>query len=262
MFSTFNTEVFLAAGFALLIVAVLSWVVSLIKNDVSIVDSLWSLMILLAGVVFYLQTDSGSARATLVLVLAVIWALRLSGYITWRNHGQDEDARYQQIRANNQPHFKYKSIYIIFGLQALLAWLVALPLLATATGSGALNLPDYLALALWLFGMFFEVVGDGQMARFKADPDNKGKVMDSGLWRYTRHPNYFGEFCIWWAFSLFALAAGGWWSIVSPLLMTFLLLKVSGVAMLEKDIGERRPEYSEYIKRTNAFFPAPPKAEG
>jgi steroid 5-alpha reductase family enzyme len=255
----FNIDIFLSAAPVLLVFAVLSWLVSLVKNDVSIVDSLWSVMIVLAGMVFFVLAETSSVRGYLVLILALLWAVRLSAYITWRNHSQEEDARYQQIRANNQPHFKYKSLYIVFGLQAFLAWLVALPLLATANSDSGLHVLDYLALALWLFGMFFEVVGDWQMARFKADPDNKGKVMNSGLWRYTRHPNYFGEFCIWWAFFLFALAAGGWWSVLSPLLMTVLLLKVSGVAMLEKDIGERRPKYSEYIKRTNAFFPWLPK---
>jgi steroid 5-alpha reductase family enzyme len=113
---------------------------------------------------------------------------------------------------------------------------------------------------LWLFGMFFEVVGDAQLARFKADAANKGKVMAQGLWRYTRHPNYFGEFCVWWAFFIFALAAGGSWSIISPVLMSLLLLKVSGVSLLEKDIHERRPAYAEYRQRTNAFFPWLPKA--
>jgi steroid 5-alpha reductase family enzyme len=119
---------------------------------------------------------------------------------------------------------------------------------------------DALGLSLWLLGMFFEVVGDAQLARFKADPDNRGKVLNSGLWRYTRHPNYFGEFTLWWGFFCFALAAGGWWTVASPLLMSFLLLKVSGVAMLEKDIGERRPAYADYIRNTNAFFPGPPRS--
>ncbi|MEZ5534267.1 MAG: DUF1295 domain-containing protein [Thiolinea sp.] len=255
----FDLGMFLSAGFWLLIFAVSGWLVSLLKNDVSIVDSLWSLMILLAGIVFFAMEDSPVARSYLVLILAVLWAVRLSAYITWRNHGQEEDARYQAIRANNQPHFKYKSLYIVFGLQAFLGWLVALPLLAAINSDSGLNVLDYLALLLWLVGMFFEVIGDWQMAQFKADPANKGKVMDSGLWRYTRHPNYFGEFCIWWAFFLFALAAGGWWSILSPLIMTVLLLKVSGVALLEKDITERRPKYHEYIQRTNAFFPWFPK---
>ena len=123
----------------------------------------------------------------------------------------------------------------------------------------AINRLDYLAFALWTFGMFFEAVSDMQLARFKATDNNRGKVLNTGLWRYSRHPNYFGEFCIWWAFFLFAVASGHWWSIVSPLLMSILLLKVSGVSMLESTISERRPEYANYRKTTNAFFPWFPK---
>ena len=150
----------------------------------------------------------------------------------------------------------------MFGLQGVLAWIIALPLLPAIASDAPLGLLDAIAAALWLVGLVFEAGGDYQLSRFKRDPANKGKVLDTGLWRYTRHPNYFGDFCIWWAFYLFAVSAGGWWSIISPLLMSFLLLKVSGVAMLEKTIGERRPEYAEYIERTNAFFPGPQKALG
>jgi steroid 5-alpha reductase family enzyme len=181
-------------------------------------------------------------------------------YITKRNRGHGEDRRYQAIRAENEPGFRWKSIYIVFGLQAILAWIIALPLLAATLGTSPLGWLDYTALVLWLIGLFFEAVGDQQLADFKARPENKGKVMDRGLWRYTRHPNYFGEACIWWGYFLFAIAAGGWWTIVSPVLMTFLLLRVSGVALLEKDIGERRPAYRDYIERTNAFFPGPPRS--
>ena len=118
---------------------------------------------------------------------------------------------------------------------------------------------DVAAVLVWIVGFVFEALGDLQLAQFRNNPDNKGKVLQSGLWSLTRHPNYFGDFCIWWGFYLFALSAGGWWTIVAPLLMSFLLLKVSGVAMLEKDIGERRPEYAAYVKETNAFFPGPRK---
>ena len=152
-------------------------------------------------------------------------ALRLSIYISWRNHGQPEDRRYQQMRARNQPHFEFKSLYLIFGLQAVLAWIVSTPFLAGFSGTNALNALDLVGAALAAFGIVFEAVADRQMARFKADVNNKGQVMDRGLWRYTRHPNYFGECCTWWGLGLIALAAGGaWWSLISPLLMTTLLL--------------------------------------
>lgn len=241
-------------------VAVAGWLLSLLRDDVSHVDSLWSLMFLLIAAGYFLLTGAGGARSSLVLLLVALWALRLSLFITVRNHGKPEDHRYQEIRRNNQPNFRFKSLYIVFGLQALLAWLIAMPLAASMTAQTPIYWLDLVALALWLAGFFFEVVGDAQLARFKADPDNQGKVMDQGLWRYTRHPNYFGEFTLWWGYFLFAVAAGGWWTILSPLLMTFLLLKVSGVALLEKDITERRPKYADYIKRTNAFFPGPPRA--
>lgn len=242
--------VILAVGFA-------GWLFSLYAQDVSFVDSLWSLFFLIGAIVYALAPDALDARGWLVLVLVAIWALRLSIYITMRNWGEPEDHRYQKIRENNQP-FWIKSLYIVFGLQGLLAWIISLPLFVAITGGGEPGLLDAAAFALWAVGIVFEAGGDYQLARFKRDPENKGKVLDSGLWRYTRHPNYFGDFCVWWAFYLFALAAGGWWTIISPLIMSFLLLKVSGVAMLEKDIEERRPKYRDYIERTNAFFPGPP----
>lgn len=242
---------------ALMIVALAGWLVSIPLRDVSIVDSLWSLMFLVAGLVYLAVSGSETPRALILLTLVAVWALRLAIYITWRNHGAGEDRRYQQIRRNNEPGFVWKSLFIVFVLQALLAWIISLPLLAAINSSAPLGLLDLCGIALWGVGFMFEAGGDYQLARFKADPANKGKVMDRGFWRYTRHPNYFGDFCIWWGFYLIALAGGGWWSIVAPALMSFLLLRVSGVALLEKDISERRPEYQAYIRRTNAFFPGP-----
>jgi steroid 5-alpha reductase family enzyme len=161
------------------------------------------------------------------------------------------------MRRRNNPGFAWKSLYLVFGLQAILAWLIAMPLMAAVAGATPVGPLDYAGIALWALGMIFEAVGDWQLARFKADPANRGKVMDRGLWRYTRHPNYFGESCLWWGYYLLAVAAGGWWTLFSPVLMTFLLLRVSGVALLEKDIGERRPAYRDYMRRTNAFIPGP-----
>jgi steroid 5-alpha reductase family enzyme len=164
------------------------------------------------------------------------------------------------MRRKHSPNFALKSLGLVFLLQGTLAWIISLPLLSATTGSIPLNLIDLLAAALVIFGILFESIADAQLAAFKVSPDNSGKVMDKGLWRYTRHPNYFGECCVWWGFYLFAVAAGGWWSVISPLLMTLLLLRVSGVALLEKDIAERRPAYREYMTRTNAFLPGPPRA--
>ncbi len=238
--------------------AVCGWLVSLVRNDVSIVDSMWSLMFLIAATGFAFTADPGP-RAGLVLALVGIWALRLAGYITWRNWGEAEDYRYREIRRNHSPYFEVKSLYIVFGLQAVLAWLISLPLLAAISGTRPLGFVDVAGITLWAIGFVFESVGDLQLARFRADPANRGKVLSAGLWRLTRHPNYFGDFCVWWGFYLLALAAGGWWSIPAPVLMTVLLLRVSGVALLEKNIAQRRPDYAEYIARTNAFFPGPPR---
>jgi steroid 5-alpha reductase family enzyme len=248
---------YLWSGAVLLLTAAVFWTWSLAKDDVSIVDSLWSLMFFMVAAVYVAQSGATGPRASLVLVLVGVWAIRLSAYITARNHGQAEDYRYQEIRRNNEPNFRFKSLYIVFGLQALLAWVISLPLVAATSGQAILGPLDYAGVALWAIGFFFEATGDLQLARFRKDPANRGKVLDTGLWRYTRHPNYFGNFTLWWGFYLIALSAGGWWTVISPLLMSFLLLRVSGVALLEKDIGERRPGYADYIRRTNAFFPGP-----
>ena len=240
--------------------AVLGWLLSLPLRNVSIVDSMWSLMFLLAALAYAVGQATPGPRAWLVIGLVSVWSVRLAAYITWRNRGHGEDFRYQRIRAGNDPGFAFKSLYIVFGLQAGLAWVISLPLLAAINSTAPLGWLDLAGAALWLVGFVFEAGGDWQLARFKADPANRGKVLDTGLWRYTRHPNYFGDFCVWWGLFLVALAGGGWWSVAGPLLMSFLLLKVSGVALLEKDIGERRPAYRDYVRRTNAFFPGPPCA--
>lgn len=248
---------YIAALAITLAVGFLGWLVSLARNDVSLVDSLWSLFFLIAASVFAADAWPLSPRAVLVLALVAVWALRLSVYITARNWAQPEDYRYRAIRARNEPGFTFKSLFIVFGLQAALAWFISMPLLPAISSTSSLNAIDAIAVLLWLVGFTFEAGGDYQLSRFRADEANRGRVLDKGLWRYTRHPNYFGDFCIWWAYYLFAVAAGGWWSIGSPLLMSFLLLKVSGVAMLERTIKERRPAYAQYIDSTNAFFPGP-----
>ena len=244
---------------ALLGLAVLGWAASVAKGDAGLVDSLWSLFFLLGALVYAANTNVGEPRAAVLLVLVTLWALRLAGYLTWRNWGEPEDRRYQAIRARNEPGFAWKSLYLVFGLQGLLAWIIIMPLLAGISGGGTLNALDYAGIALWLLGFGFETIGDWQLARFKADPANRGRVLDTGLWRYTRHPNYFGEATLWWGYYLIAAAAGGWWTVFAPLLMTLLLLKVSGVSLLEQDIHERRPAYRDYIARTNAFLPWRPR---
>jgi steroid 5-alpha reductase family enzyme len=253
-------EATLLALAAIALLAVLGWALSVAKRDVSIVDSLWPLFFLLGALVHAAFAGAAGPRALLLLALVALWALRLAGYLTWRNWREPEDRRYQAIRARNEPGFAWKSLYLIFGLQALLAWIIAMPLFAGLSSATPLDAIDYAGAALWIFGFGFETVADWQLARFKANPASRGRVLDTGLWRYTRHPNYFGEAMLWWGFFLIAVAAGGGWTVFAPLLMMLLLLKVSGVALLEKDIGERRPDYRAYIARTNAFIPGPPRA--
>ena len=252
-------SIYLSGLYGILVLATLTWLVSVIKRDVSIVDSMWSVMIFASALVYSSSVEPYWNRSSLVLTLVLLWAFRLTLYITWRNWGEPEDSRYQAIRRKYEPYFALKSLGIIFVFQALLAWIISMPLWVALTVPFQSSVFDNLAVALWLIGMIFESVGDWQLARFKTNPANRGKVMNRGLWRYTRHPNYFGECLIWWGFFLFVIPTGAWWSILSPLLLTFLLLKFSGVTMLEETIVDRRPAYREYIASTNAFIPGPPK---
>jgi len=257
-------QVFFTGLLAISLFSLAGWALSLIRNNVTHVDSMWSLFLGMAAYTYALFFYALTPRTILVLALVTLWAVRLCVYLTWRNWTPHEDHRYAAIRKNNEPFFWLKSLYIVFGLQAVLAWVISMPLFGAIASSddvslNSLEFLDYLGAVLVLAGFIWQTVADWQLANFKGKASNKGKVLDTGVWRYSRHPNYFGECCIWWGFYLIAVSAGAWWSIVSPILMTLLLLKVSGVALLEKDIGERRPAYAEYIKKTNAFIPGVPK---
>lgn len=252
--------IFLQGLIVMLTLAALTWGISLRKHDVSIVDSIWSLLFLVGAITYALSNEAWSLQQIILMALLVLWSLRLSLYITWRNHGKPEDSRYREIRNKYSPNFAIKSLFIIFIFQTVLAWIISLPLWFVFTHKASLGILDGIGIALWSVGMLFEVIGDAQLAHFKKNTANqKGKVMDRGLWRYTRHPNYFGEACLWWGYFMFAASAGGWWTIIAPALMTWLLLKFSGVILLEKDIVNRRPAYRDYISRTSAFLPWPPK---
>jgi len=229
---------------------------------VSIVDPVWPLAFLIAhGVYIAVAPGPVGARAWLTFGLIAVWTVRLGGYLTWRKFAEPgEDRRYTAMREKRGPAFATSSLWIVFWLQAALAWFVSLPLLSTSLSTRPLGLLDALGALLFAFGWLFETVGDLQLARFKGDPKNRGKVLRTGLWRWTRHPNYFGNACMWWGVFAIALAGGGWWSFPGPLFMTFLLLQVSGVRLLEADIKERRPEYADYIRRTSAFVPRKPRS--
>jgi len=246
---------YLQALIIILLLGILTWVYSVYRRDVSIVDSLWSLMFLAAGIIYLGNPLEASPRALVIFCLLVFWSLRLSVFLTVRNHGQPEDRRYSEIRRNNEPSFVFKSLYLVFGLQGILAWAISAPLLIALSSDQSFHWLDLLAALLWMIGFVFETVADWQLYRFKKQASAENGVLASGFWAYTRHPNYFGECCIWWSFYLFALPAGGAFTLYAPLLMTILLLKVSGVGLMEKNIGMRRPEYREYIESTNAFIP-------
>lgn len=254
----FNWSLYLYSFYAVGLFAIAGWILSLMTDKVSHINSMWSLFLLLAGCSVALLNYEATPRIVLVLTLLSIWSVRLSVHIAWRNTDQ-EDRRYITLRDTHTPHFWLKSAYRVFGLQAVLAWVVSLAIYGALDGETPLNALDYLGLVLVLFGLYWEIVADWQLSSFNANPANIHHVLDTGLWRYSRHPNYFGECCVWWGFYLFALAADAWWAIVSPVLMTVLLTKISGVRLMESTIVERRPAYLEYIKRTNAFIPGQPK---
>lgn len=258
-----EAPVLLAATLAVSLGAMsLLWLLSLALRDASIVDVWWGPgFAVIAATACGLSSDGDPVRRGLVVGLSALWGLRLGGYLLWRNWGRGEDSRYRAMRRHHGDRFRWVSLGTVFGLQGTLMWLVSLPLqvaqLGPPTGLGPL---DAIGVALFATGFVFESVGDLQLARFKADPANAGCVMDRGLWRYTRHPNYFGDFLVWWGFGALALGApGGVFALLGPALMTVFLLRVSGVALLERSIGKRRPAYADYARRTSAFFPLPPR---
>jgi steroid 5-alpha reductase family enzyme len=242
----------------------LLWLLSLRRSDVSIVDIAWGLGFVLIAWNSYLLADGQGWRQGLLVALTTIWGLRLSLYLAWRNHGQPEDFRYREMRERYGRKFPWLSLYLVFGLQGGLMWLISLPLQVgqLASSPAGLTVVNLIGVIVWLVGFLFESIGDFQLARFKANPANQGRVMDRGLWRYTRHPNYFGDFLVWWG--LFAVSLSGLgtlWTVVSPIVMTVLLVRISGVALLEKKLKSRSPEFVDYARRTSAFLPWPPKTD-
>lgn len=252
----------------------LGWLVSVRLHDASIVDVMWGPGFALVAAVGAWGGAGDPVRKFLMLAMVSVWSLRLAIHIFLRNypsHGsKGEDYRYRAMRERQGPRFVWLSAFTVFGLQGALLLLIAMPLAAATSVAGRSADPgsetaglgpfDFAGIALFLVGFFFEAVGDAQLARFKADPANRGKVCDVGLWRYSRHPNYFGDATLWWGFYLVACSVpGGWRTIGSPLVMTVLLLKVSGVALLERGLTSTKPGYAEYIARTSAFVPWLPR---
>jgi steroid 5-alpha reductase family enzyme len=243
-------------------IMILVWIASALRRDASIVDPFWGTgFVIVAWVACWLNAPIHD-RGWLLVGLTTAWGSRLSLYLLWRNWGHGEDRRYQAMRERHGSNFWWVCLFTVFLLQGAILWFVSLPLEAALVSRNArpLGLLDAAGLVVWWIGMFFETLGDWQLAKFRADKSNAGLVMDRGLWRYTRHPNYFGDFCVWWGLYLIAAAGGAWWTVASPLLMAVLLVRVSGVSLLESTITERRPDYAVYKARTNAFLPGPPKS--
>lgn len=238
------------------------WLIGTARRDVSIVDPFWGAGFVIVAWVAWCVNSPAALRVLILASLTTIWGLRLSLFLLSRNWGHGEDRRYATMRTHHGRRFWWVSLFTVFLLQAAILWFVSLPIQCAAVLNSSVppGWLDVAGIAIWGLGLFFEAIGDWQLARFKMDPSNAGRVMDHGLWRYTRHPNYFGDFCVWWGLYLIAAAGGAWMTVLSPLLLTFLLLRVSGVRLLERTIADRRPDYVAYIARTNAFFPGPRRA--
>ena len=249
---------FFKAALIIVVFVTLLWVWSVFIKNVSIVDIFWGLGFVIVNVFYAFMFGDLTERKLLVLILVCIWGFRLAIYLAIRNIGKGEDFRYQEFRRNDGPkRYWWVSFFQTFLLQAVLIMIISLPLLGinTSTSSGSLNCLDYLGIVVWVVGIVFEAGGDYQLMRFKKNPINKGKILDIGFWKYTRHPNYFGDSAVWWSYAIFSIASGCYWHIVGSIIMTLLILKVSGVSLLEKSLKEEKPLYRDYIKKTSSFLP-------
>jgi DegV family protein with EDD domain len=242
----------------ILILMTILWVVSILIKNVSIVDLFWGAGFVITAVFYFLSTQGENPRKILLLSLVTLWGLRLSGYLSWRNIGKCEDFRYREFRKKyDENRYWWVSFFQTFLLQGVLMWLISAPLL------GAMfyreqpfpGIFDFAAILFWIIGFIFEAGGDFQLAKFRSHPSNKGKVLDTGFWKYTRHPNYFGDSSVWWGYGLFCVAAGSYFPVLGSVLMTAVIIKVSGVALLERSLSDQKPQYKDYIERTSAFIP-------
>jgi steroid 5-alpha reductase family enzyme len=253
-----------AAGALALVLAV--WVASVLVRDASIIDVFWGAGFVVIAWICFAVGHGDRDRRLLLAILATVWGARLAIHIGRRNIGKGEDRRYAAMRERDGGRFWLTSLYRVYLVQAVAMWIVSLPLQAGgALGRGhGLGPLDAVGAALWLIGFGFEAIGDLQLDRFKADPANRGAVMDHGLWRYSRHPNYFGDVTAWWGLGVIALGGGAAaaWGFAGSVLDTLLLTRVSGKPVLEHDIEQRRPGYREYVERTSGFIPLPPRRRG
>lgn len=256
-------QVYIGALPVILLMMTLLWIASVILKNVSIVDSFWGPGFIVAAVYYYFNTAGDPVRKVLVLTLVVLWGLRLGIHIFTRNHGKGEDFRYRQFRKDyGEKRYWWISFFQTFLLQGVLMWLISAPLCGAMYAGRGTGPADLAGILIWITGFIFEAGGDLQLARFRSDPSNKGKVLSQGFWRYTRHPNYFGDATVWWGFGVLSAAAGSFVPLLSSLLMTALIIKVSGVVLLEKSLKDKKPEYIEYIRSTSPFIPWFPRKTG
>ena len=243
-------------------VLIILWALSVRRRDVNVVDVFWGLGFVLIGWLSMFASGTPTPRTALLIGTISLWGFRLAAFLAWRNWGKPEDHRYAAMRRRHGKRFPMVSLLTVFGLQGILMWVIALPLQVGIIKGQPLHWGVAFGFLLWSVGMYFEVLGDYQLARFKSEPANQGRLMSQGLWRYTRHPNYFGECLIWWGFYGMAVdSASWWWTMISPLLMSFLLIRVSGVRLLEGSLQNRVAGYEEYINSTSSFIPCPPKRQ-
>ncbi|MDA9240579.1 DUF1295 domain-containing protein [bacterium] len=268
-----NVQLMLEAVPLLFLIAVGAWLISQVLEDVSVAYYVWSLMLLVtaatyayhSGLQISLARSDQSNVGLALLIMVAIWSLRLSAFLIIRGRNRPEDRRYQAIREKFSPNFGLKSLALIFIFQAFLVWIISsLFALVFATGAAiSWSICHSVGVALWLVGMIFETLADNQLHRFNKLVVRDSQTLSSGLWRYSRHPNYFGECCIWWGWAVFAipsaLAIASPWVIVAPLLMTILLLKVSGVSHMERGITDRRHDYRHYAEATSVVVPWKPR---
>lgn len=248
---------FLIAGLVIFVSANVGFFVSLVKKRNDVADIFWGIgFILVAWTTFFLA-DKSNVSALLVNILVTIWGIRLALHIGLRNRGKGEDFRYKAWREEWGKTFYWRSYLQVFILQGVFLFVISLPIIFVNSRNTEFSVFSVLGLIIWIIGFLFEAIGDYQLLQFTKNPENKGKIIQTGLWKYTRHPNYFGEVALWWGIFCFALPFG-FWTIISPITITYLLLKVSGIPMLEKKY-ENNPEFAEYKKRTSAFFPMFPK---
>jgi steroid 5-alpha reductase family enzyme len=255
-------QIFYQAALIILVLITLLWIWSVFIKNASIVDIFWGIGFVIVNAFYVFMSGELNARKILILTLVSVWGLRLAIYLAYRNIGKGEDFRYQEFRKNFGPkRYWWVSFFQTFLLQGILIMIISLTLLgiSTSNNSGDLTVLDYLGIVIWLIGFTFEAGGDFQLTRFKRNTENKGKVLNTGFWKYTRHPNYFGDATVWWSYAIFCIAAGSYWQIIGSLVMTILLIKISGVALLEKSLKETKPHYKDYIQKTNSFFPWFPK---